>query len=130
MLSDTADVRPGNDSPEAKRAADSVRTQLSAIPGGVAGLVGGALDALSMGYAVGELVFADDGTLYIANRGIIPGACEVVSFQSVPEPAVTGAASALGLIGLVWWRRRAARRPNESAQFDLIEDRSAVRNVR
>ena len=76
------------------------------------------------------LAFADDGTLYIANRGIIPGAGEVVSFQSVPEPAVTGAAAALGLIGLVWWRRRAARRPNESAQFDLIEDRSAVRNVR
>lgn len=63
VLSETAEVRPGDASPDAKRAADSVRAQLNAIPGGVAGLVAGALDALSMGYAVGELVFADDGTL-------------------------------------------------------------------
>ncbi|MBC7808499.1 MAG: DUF935 family protein [Akkermansiaceae bacterium] len=63
VLSETAQIRPGDDSPDAKRAADSARTQLNAIPGGVAGLVTGALDALSMGYAVGELVFAQDGTL-------------------------------------------------------------------
>ncbi|MBC8136217.1 MAG: DUF935 family protein [Fibrella sp.] len=63
VLSETAEVRPGDASPDAERAADSVRVQLSAIPGGVAGLVSGALDALSMGYAVGELVFAGDGTL-------------------------------------------------------------------
>ncbi len=67
VLSETAEVRPGDDSPDAKRAADAVRAQLNALPGGIAGLVGGALDALSMGYAVGEMVFADDGSLAAVN---------------------------------------------------------------
>ncbi|MBW1279471.1 phage portal protein family protein, partial [Escherichia coli] len=63
VLSETAEVRPGDDSAAAKRAADVVRAQLEAIPGGIAGIASGCLDALSMGYAVGELVFAEAGTL-------------------------------------------------------------------
>ncbi len=52
------------------------------------------------------LAFDDDGILYVANRGVIPGQGEVLRFQPVPEPAVTGAIAALGLIAFVWWQRR------------------------
>ncbi len=63
VLSETAEVRPGDSSVSAKRIADVVRAQLNALPGGIAGIVSGCLDALSMGYAVGELVYAEAGTL-------------------------------------------------------------------
>lgn len=53
------------------------------------------------------LAFDDDGILYVANRGVIPGQGEVLRFQPVPEPAVTGALAALGLVAFIWWRRRA-----------------------
>ena len=52
------------------------------------------------------LAFDDDGILYVANRGVIPGQGEVLRFQPVPEPVVTGAMAALGLIAFVWWQRR------------------------
>ena len=52
------------------------------------------------------LAFDGDGSLYVANYGIIPGESAVVRLQPVPEPAVTGAIAALGLIAFVWWRRR------------------------
>ncbi len=55
------------------------------------------------------LAFDADGILYVANRGVIPGQGEVLRFQPVPEPAVTGAIAALGLVAFVWWQRRARR---------------------
>jgi phage gp29-like protein len=63
VLSERAEVHPREDSPLARRAADTVRTQLNAIPGGIGGIVAGALDALAMGYAVGELIWAEEGSL-------------------------------------------------------------------
>jgi PEP-CTERM motif. len=53
------------------------------------------------------LAFDADGVLYVANRGVLAGQGEVLRLQPVPEPAVTGALAAAGLIALVWWRRRA-----------------------
>lgn len=62
-LSEEVRVHPADASPLARQAADAVQAQLGVIPGGAAGIVRGALDALAMGYAVGELLWADDGTL-------------------------------------------------------------------
>jgi phage gp29-like protein len=45
------------------RAAAVVRDQLGGLPSGAAGVVRGALDALAMGYAVGEYVWNLDGSL-------------------------------------------------------------------
>lgn len=56
------------------------------------------------------LAFDADGTLYVANRGLMPGQGEVLRFQPVPEPAVTGAVAAAVLAGLVLWRRRSVLR--------------------
>lgn len=63
VLSETALVRPGDDSAAAASAAALVGKQLAAIPGGIAGIVTGCLDALVMGYAVGELVYDNAGNL-------------------------------------------------------------------
>jgi phage gp29-like protein len=63
VLSEDAEVHPADDSALARRAADIVRETLTAIPGGIAGIGAGALDALAMGHAVGELVWALDGSL-------------------------------------------------------------------
>ncbi|GAB4458868.1 MAG: hypothetical protein OHK0029_20680 [Armatimonadaceae bacterium] len=63
VLSEQAAVFPAEGSPLARRAADTVRAQLRAVPGGVAGIVEGTLDALAMGYALGELIWTEGGTL-------------------------------------------------------------------
>ena len=47
----------------AEYAANFVQKTLATLPGGIGGIVTGALDALAMGHAVGEYVFADDGAL-------------------------------------------------------------------
>jgi sugar lactone lactonase YvrE len=52
------------------------------------------------------LAFDDDGMLYIANRGLMPGQGEVLAFTPVPEPEVMGAIAAVALIGVVFWRKR------------------------
>ena len=63
VLSETADVFPGDGTAAAERAADAVRAAFARIPGGVSGIVSGALDAIVMGYAVGELVWDGVGGL-------------------------------------------------------------------
>lgn len=63
VLSEGVEVHPADGSAPAKRAADAVAAQIGGVPGGAAGVVAGALDALAMGYAVGEMVWALDGTL-------------------------------------------------------------------
>ncbi len=63
VLSEGAEVHPADDSQAATWAADTVRTQLNAVPGGIAGIVAGTLDALAMGFSVGELVWGWDGSL-------------------------------------------------------------------
>jgi len=63
VLSETAEVHPADSSAEAKRAAAIVEAALNQIPGGIAGIVTGALEALAMGYAVGELVWGAEGQL-------------------------------------------------------------------
>jgi phage gp29-like protein len=63
VLSEGVEVHPADGTASARRAADAVREQVDALPGGAAGVVEGALDALAMGYAVGELVWALDGSL-------------------------------------------------------------------
>ncbi|HYD84794.1 MAG TPA: ScyD/ScyE family protein [Opitutus sp.] len=52
------------------------------------------------------LTFDRFGNLYIANRGVMPGAGEVLQFHPVPEPAVTGLAAAAGLAAFLFWKRR------------------------
>lgn len=66
------------------------------------------------------LTFDDEGILYVANRGVIPGSGEILRFQPVPEPAVTGLAAAAGLVGLLLWRRRARAARNGSAAVRAI----------
>lgn len=61
------------------------------------------------------LTFDARGDLYIANRGVIPGQGEVLQFHPVPEPAVTGLVGAMGLLGFIWWRRRARAVPPAAA---------------
>jgi hypothetical protein len=62
------------------------------------------------------LAFDDDGMLYIANRGLMPGQGEVLALTPVPEPEVMGAIAAAALLGLVLWRkRRGADRSIENA---------------
>ena len=55
VLSEEAHVYPANDTPDAKRAAHLVDDLLH----GIGAVVGGALDALATGYALGELVWSD-----------------------------------------------------------------------
>jgi hypothetical protein len=55
------------------------------------------------------LTFDADGKLYVANQGLMPGQGQVLTFTPVPEPEVTGAIAALSLLGLVLWRKRAAK---------------------
>jgi phage gp29-like protein len=63
VLSESAEVHPADDSTAAKQTAATVEEAINAIPGGVPGLVSGALDALAMGFALGELVWGTDGHL-------------------------------------------------------------------
>jgi phage gp29-like protein len=64
VLSEQAEVHPGvGDVALAKRAASVVEEALHNLPGGVSGIVAGALDALAMGYCVGELVWSEAGKL-------------------------------------------------------------------
>ena len=63
VLSETVEVHPADESAIAKQAAETVRSALAKIPGGAAGIVTGALDALALGYAVGEYDWALDGSL-------------------------------------------------------------------
>jgi phage gp29-like protein len=63
VLSEAVEVHPADSSALSVRAANVVRDQLAALRGGAAGIVAGALDALAMGYAVGELVWNLDGSL-------------------------------------------------------------------
>lgn len=62
------------------------------------------------------LAFDDEGILYIANRGVMPGQGEVLTLTPVPEPEVMGAIAAVALMGWVVWRkRRGLNRPIETA---------------
>lgn len=61
VLSETAEVHPADETQAAKRAADVVAAQLAQVAGGITGIVTGALDALAMGYAVGELIWSEQG---------------------------------------------------------------------
>ena len=63
VLSEKVEVHPSADSPVARQAADVVRAQLNAVPGGAASILTGAMDALAMGFSIGELLWQDDGTL-------------------------------------------------------------------
>lgn len=63
VLSESAVVTPSDDSLEAARSADTVRAALANIPGGIPGIVTGALDALTHGFALGEYVWATKGSL-------------------------------------------------------------------
>ncbi|HVK06672.1 MAG TPA: DUF935 family protein [Armatimonadaceae bacterium] len=62
ILSESAEVHPADDSAPARRAADVVRAQVEASAGGWVALVTGALDALAMGFAVGEYRWHPDGS--------------------------------------------------------------------
>jgi hypothetical protein len=55
------------------------------------------------------MAFDENGTLYIANRGLMPGQGQVLMFTPVPEPEVMGAIAAVSLLGFVLWRRRHSR---------------------
>jgi phage gp29-like protein len=64
VLSEQAEVHPGiGDTVLAKQAASQVEQALQNVTGGVLGIVTGALDALAMGYSVGELVWSEAGNL-------------------------------------------------------------------
>lgn len=63
VLSEGVETHPAGDTPAAKRAASLVGEQLHNCRGGVARLLSGAMDALAMGYAIGELIWAENGTL-------------------------------------------------------------------
>jgi phage gp29-like protein len=63
VLSEQVEVHPAGTSPLAVKAADVVREQLAALPGGPAAVLTGALDALALGFAIGELLWNPDGTL-------------------------------------------------------------------
>ncbi len=63
VLSEQATVHPADGSPDALRAAQIVEAQIAQLRGGWGRIVAGALDALVWGVAVGEYVWADDGTL-------------------------------------------------------------------
>jgi len=63
VLSESVEVHPGQDSAEGKRLAALVEEQVDSIPGGWAGLVTGALDALAMGFAAGEYLWTAEGLL-------------------------------------------------------------------
>ena len=62
ILSGAVSVVPADDSTLAQKAAQTVEREVQKV-GGWAGIAGGALDALAMGLAVGELVWADTGSL-------------------------------------------------------------------
>ena len=55
------------------------------------------------------MAFDENGTLYIANRGLMPGQGQVLMFTPVPEPEVMGTIAAVSLLGFVLWRRRHSR---------------------
>lgn len=63
VLSEQVEVHPAGVSALAIRAADIVRDQMHATPGGPTAILTGALDALAMGFAIGELLWASDGSL-------------------------------------------------------------------
>ncbi len=63
VLAEEVEVRPAGADRLSRRAAQTVEAALAALPGGVCCLIEGALDALPMGYAVGELVWAPGGSL-------------------------------------------------------------------
>lgn len=63
VLSETCEVFPADDSAIAAKVAAFVSSAVAAIPGGWQGITTGALDALAMGYAVGEYVFDVPGNL-------------------------------------------------------------------
>ena len=66
VLSEDAHVYPANDTPLARRVAVVVEETLRNLPGGgIGGVVAGALDALTTGYALAELIWDTDspGTL-------------------------------------------------------------------
>ncbi len=63
VLSEQVEVHPSGDSALAKAAAAAVEAQLRAVPGGTGRILTGAMDALAMGFSVGELLWSLDGTL-------------------------------------------------------------------
>lgn len=63
VLSEVAEVHPADASGAAARAAAVVEEQLNGCRGGIAGIVTGALDALAMGWAVGEYRWSLAGAL-------------------------------------------------------------------
>ena len=63
VLSEAAHVFPADASPRATVAARTVEEALAALPGGVGGLVSGALEALTHGFALGEYIWNPVGGL-------------------------------------------------------------------
>ena len=63
VLSSRVEVRASGPGADAAHIARVVEAQLGGVEGGVAGIVTGALDALAMGYAVGELLWTPEGAL-------------------------------------------------------------------
>ncbi|MDX1932004.1 MAG: DUF935 family protein [Capsulimonadales bacterium] len=63
VLSEDVEVHPADESDAARRAARRTEEQLARLPGGIPGLCAGALEALALGCAIGELIRTDDGEL-------------------------------------------------------------------
>lgn len=63
VLSEQVEVHPCGESAAAKRAASVVEAQLDSCRGGAGRILTGAMDALAMGFSIGELIWALDGTL-------------------------------------------------------------------
>jgi phage gp29-like protein len=63
VLSKSVEVHPADDSASARASAAMVTAAVKAIPGGWGGIALGALDALAMGYSVGEYIWGLDGQL-------------------------------------------------------------------
>ena len=63
VVSETCEVRAAGKDGVSVRVAETVHAQMHALPGGMGGLMESALDALAMGYSVGEYVWGADGRL-------------------------------------------------------------------
>ncbi len=60
ILSGEIIVTPFDDTPQAREIADTINAQIQQALGGWASIASGALDALAMGLAIGEIVWADE----------------------------------------------------------------------
>ena len=63
VLSEEAEIFPADDSESAMNAARFVETTIARLHGGMSGIVSGALEALSFGFALGEYIWNEGGEL-------------------------------------------------------------------